>query len=35
MPYRNTYMEVYLDNIKSNVEQIIKKYPNFDGYFFN
>ena len=33
MPYRNTYMEVYLDNIKSNVEQIIKQHPNYEYYF--
>ena len=33
MFYRNTYMEVYLDNIKYNVEQIIKQRPNYKYYF--
>ena len=31
--YRQTYMEVYLDNIKNNVEKIINKYNNYDYYF--
>ena len=31
--YRNTYMEVYLNNIKYNVEKIINKYNNYDYYF--
>lgn len=31
--YRDTFMEVYLDNIKSNVEKIIKKYNNYEYYF--
>ena len=33
MLYRNTYMEVYLDNIKYNVEQIIKQHSNYKYYF--
>lgn len=31
--YRNTYMEVYLDNIKYNVEKIINKYHDYEYYF--
>ncbi len=31
--YRQTYMEVYLDNIKNNVAKIIKKYNNYTYYF--
>ena len=31
--YRNTYMEVYLDNIKNNVRKIINTYSNFEYYF--
>lgn len=33
MLYRNTYMKVYLDNIKYNVEQIIKQHSNYKYYF--
>ncbi len=33
MPYRNTYVEVYLDNIKNNVEQIIKYCQGYKYYF--
>ena len=31
--YRKTYMEVYLDNIKYNVEKIINKYSDYEYYF--
>lgn len=31
--HRHTYMEIYLDNIKNNVQKIIKTYNNFDYYF--
>ena len=31
--YRQTYMEVYLDNIKNNVSEIINKYNNYEYYF--
>ncbi len=31
--YRQTYMEVYLDNIKNNVSKIINKYNNYEYYF--
>ena len=31
--YRNTYVEVNLDNISSNVSKIISKYNNYDYYF--
>ena len=31
--YRNTYVEVNLDNISSNVSKIIDKYNNYDYYF--
>lgn len=31
--YRNTYMEVYLDNIKDNVSKIINTYSNYKYYF--
>lgn len=30
---RNTYVEIYLNNIKENVETIIKKFPNYRYYF--
>lgn len=31
--FRNTYMEVYLDNIKDNVKKIINTYSNYKYYF--
>lgn len=31
--YRETYMEVYLNNIKSNIKQIINKFNNYEYYF--
>lgn len=31
--YRNTYVEINLDNIENNIEKIIKKYNNYDYYF--
>ena len=30
---RNTYMEVYLDNIKNNIQKIIKKHNEYEYYF--
>ena len=33
MPYRNTYVEVYLDNIKNNVEEIINHCRGYKYYF--
>ncbi len=31
--YRNTYVEVNIDNLQHNVKEIITKYPNYDYYF--
>lgn len=31
--YRNTYVEVNVDNLKYNVENIIKTYPDYEYYF--
>lgn len=31
--YRNTYVEVNIDNLKYNVEEIIKHYPEYKYYF--
>jgi len=31
--YRNTYMEVYLDNIEENVKTVLNSYPNYEYYF--
>ncbi len=31
--YRNTYIEINVDNLQHNVEQVIKKYPEYDYYF--
>lgn len=31
--YRNTYVEINLDNIKKNVQNILKKYNQYDYYF--
>ena len=31
--YRNTYMEIYLDNIRDNVKKIINTYSNYEYYF--
>ena len=33
MYYRNTYMEIYLKNIKDNVKKIINYIPNYKYYF--
>lgn len=31
--YRNTYVEINIDNLKHNVKEIITKYPDYDYYF--
>lgn len=31
--YRNTYVEVNIDNLQHNIKEIITKYPNYDYYF--
>lgn len=31
--YRNTYIEVNIDNLQNNVKEIIKKYPEYQYYF--
>ena len=31
--YRETYMEVYLDKIKSNIEKVINKHNDYSYYF--
>ena len=31
--YRETYMEVYLDKIKSNIEKVINKHNEYSYYF--
>ena len=31
--YRNTYVQIDLQNIKENVQKIIKKYSNYKYYF--
>ena len=30
--YRNTYAEINIDNLQHNVEEIIKKYPEYEYY---
>ena len=31
--YRNTYIEINVDNLQHNVKEIIKKYPDYKYYF--
>ncbi len=31
--YRNTYIEINIDNLQHNVREIIKKYPEYEYYF--
>ena len=31
--YRNTYVEINIDNLQNNVKEIVKKYPEYDYYF--
>ncbi|MCI9177343.1 MAG: alanine racemase, partial [Clostridia bacterium] len=31
--YRNTYIEINVDNLQNNVKEIIKKYPEYEYYF--
>ena len=31
--YRNTYVEINIDNLEHNVKEIIKKYPEYQYYF--
>ena len=31
--YRNTYIEINVDNLQHNVEQVIKNYPEYEYYF--
>lgn len=31
--YRNTYIEINVDNLQNNVKEIIEKYPEYDYYF--
>ncbi len=31
--YRNTYIEIDIDNLQHNVQEIIKKYPDYQYYF--
>ena len=31
--YRNSYVEINVDNLQHNVKEIIKKYPDYQYYF--
>ena len=31
--YRNTYVEINIDNLQNNVKEIVRKYPEYDYYF--
>ncbi len=31
--YRNTYIEINIDNLQNNVKEIVSKYPNYEYYF--